>query len=34
MAVIEHMGAEELRTYLRDKILDDTEFGIQILKGQ
>ena len=34
MAIIDQMSTEQLRAYLRDKILDDTEFGIQILKNQ
>lgn len=34
MAVIDKMDAEHLRAYLRDRILDDTDFGMQILKGQ
>ena len=34
MAIIDQMSTEQLRSYLRDKILDDTEFGIQILKNQ
>lgn len=34
MAIIDQMSTEQLRAYLRDRILDDTEFGIQILKNQ
>lgn len=34
MAIIDQMSTEQLRAYLREKILDDTEFGIQILKNQ
>ena len=34
LAVIERMDAEQLRKYLRERILDDTEFGLQILKGE
>ena len=34
MAVIEKMSAEQLREYLRNRILDDTDFGMQILKDQ
>jgi len=34
MAVIDRMSAEQLREYLRDRILDDTDFGMQILKNQ
>lgn len=34
MAVIEKMSAEQLREYLRDRILDDADFGMQILKNQ
>ena len=33
MQVIDRMNAEQLRTYLREKIQDDVEFGMQILKG-
>lgn len=32
MAIIEQMGTEQLREYLRERILDDTDFGMQILK--
>lgn len=34
MALIAKMDAEQLRAYLRDRILDDVDFGMQILKGQ
>ena len=31
--IINAMNAEQLRVYLRDKIQDDADFGMQILKG-
>ncbi len=34
MQLIDRMDAEQLRAYLRDRILDDTDFGIQILKSE
>lgn len=34
MAIIDQMSTEQLRSYLRGRIQDDTEFGIQILKNQ
>ena len=34
MDLIEKMDAEALRKYLRDRIMDDPEFGMQILKGE
>lgn len=34
MQVIDQMDAEQLRAYLRDKIQDDVEFGMQILKSE
>ncbi|MDE7310242.1 MAG: hypothetical protein K2N87_01230 [Eubacterium sp.] len=34
MQLIDKMDAEQLRTYLRDRILDDTDFGMQILKDE
>ena len=34
MAVIDRMGTEQLREYLRERIMDDTDFGMQILKDQ
>jgi len=33
MQIIDQMNPEQLRAYLRDKIQDDVEFGMQILKG-
>ena len=33
MDIINGMDAEQLRVYLRDKIQDDADFGMQILKG-
>ncbi len=34
LQVIDKMDANQLRTYLREKIQDDVDFGIQILKGE
>ena len=34
MELIDRMDAEQLRAYLRDRILDDTDFGMQILKDE
>jgi hypothetical protein len=34
MQVIDQMDADQLRSYLREKIQDDVEFGMQILKGE
>lgn len=34
LAVIEKMDTEQLRKYLRERIMDDSSFGIQILKGE
>lgn len=34
LAVIDKMDADQLRKYLRERILDDSTFGIQILKGE
>lgn len=34
LAIIEKMDADQLRKYLRDRILDDAAFGLQILKGE
>ncbi len=34
MAMIDKMSAEQLRVYLRERIMDDTDFGMQILKNQ
>ena len=33
MEIINGMNAEQLRVYLRGKIQDDADFGMQILKG-
>lgn len=34
MEVINQMSAEQLRKYLRDRIMYDADFGMQILKGE
>lgn len=34
MQLIDRMDAEQLRVYLRERILDDTDFGMQILKSE
>ena len=34
LAVIDKMDADQLRKYLRERIMDDSAFGIQILKGE
>ena len=34
LAVIEKMDADQLRKYLRERIQDDADFGLQILKGE
>lgn len=34
MQVIDKMDTDQLRTYLREKIQDDLEFGVQILKNE
>jgi len=34
LAIVDKMDADQLRKYLRERILDDSAFGIQILKGE
>lgn len=34
LSIIEKMDADQLRKYLKDRIQEDTEFGLQILKGE
>ena len=34
LSIIENMDTEQLRKYLRERIQDDSAFGLQILKGE